>query len=206
MRVARRLVLSLATATLVTACSQAGAAGGSKAIGDEMTLGSPKAKVKVTEIASLSCSHCAAWNQAVFPAFKAKYIDTGKVEYALREFITEPAPYAAAGTLLARCAGRAKYFSVVEAVFRAQGEMFKTQQIRPPLLNVAKSIGMSEPQFDACVGDEKSLTALQARVDRTAQQFKVDGTPTFVVDGKVQPSGEESLAQLDAAIQPLLRK
>jgi len=34
--------------------------------------------------ASLSCTHCARFNNEVFPAFKAKYIDTGKVAYALR--------------------------------------------------------------------------------------------------------------------------
>ncbi len=207
MRVARRLMLTLAAAALATACSKAGAAGGgSQALGDEVDLGKPTARVKVVEVASLACSHCAEWNQHVFPVFKAKYIDTGKVEYGLREFITEPAPLAAAGSLLARCAGHDKYFSVVESVFRAQADIFKTQDIRTPLLRVAQSAGLSPQQFDACINDDKALAALQARVDRTAALYKIDGTPTFVIDGKVQPSGEMTMDQLDKAIQPLLRK
>ena len=44
-----------------------------------MALGSPTAPVTVIEYASVGCPHCADWNNEVFPAFKAKYIDTGKV-------------------------------------------------------------------------------------------------------------------------------
>ena len=71
----------------------------------DMTLGSPKAKVTVIEYASLACSHCAHFNNEVFPEFKAKYIDTGKVRYVYREFYTPPVEVAAAGALIARCAG-----------------------------------------------------------------------------------------------------
>src|SRR5579871_3142309 len=79
---------------------------------DDMTLGSPKAKVTVIEYASASCPHCARFNNEVFPAFKAKYVDTGRVFYVFREFLTEPASLAAAAFLTARCAGKGKYFGV----------------------------------------------------------------------------------------------
>jgi protein-disulfide isomerase len=77
-------------------------------VAEDMTLGNPKAKVTVIEYASTACPHCARWNADVWPAFKAKYVDTGKVNYVFREFITSPPQLAVAGPLLARCAGKAK--------------------------------------------------------------------------------------------------
>ena len=93
----RRLALTAAVvlmgASALAACSKSG--GG--VVADDMSLGNPQAKVTVIEYASPSCPHCAAWNADVWPAFKAKYVDTGKVNYVFREFITPPPQLAAAG-------------------------------------------------------------------------------------------------------------
>src|ERR1044071_6348904 len=86
----------------------------------DMSLGNPKAPVKVVEYASVTCPLCAHFNEAVFPAFKAKYIDTGKVQYTLKEYLTEPAQVAAAGFMMARCAGPQRYFTVIDQLFRSQ--------------------------------------------------------------------------------------
>ncbi|MDB5447797.1 MAG: dsbA, partial [Phenylobacterium sp.] len=105
----RILIAAAAAAALALAgCHKSGAAGSAQG---DMSLGPPDAKVKVVEYASASCSHCARFNNEVFPAFKAKYVDTGKVNYTLREFLTPPEEVAAAGFLLARCAGKDKYFT-----------------------------------------------------------------------------------------------
>lgn len=194
----RRLMVVVATAALaVAACSKAAAPGA----GDgDMSMGDAKAKVKVVEYASASCSHCAAFNNTVMPEFKKKYIDTGKVHYTLKEFLTPPAEMSAAGFLVARCAGKDKYFTVLDAVFRSQQEMFTTGDIRGGLLRVAQSAGMTEQQFNACVSDENALKALNARVESAVKKDKITGTPTFFVNGKKVAEGEVTMAQLDAAI------
>lgn len=185
---------------MLSALALAGCSKGASTNADDMTMGDPKAKVEMVEYASASCSHCARFNNEVFPAFKTKYIDTGKVHYTLKEFLTPPQQLAAAGFLTARCAGKDKYFSVLDAVFRAQTEIFQTGDIRGPLLRVAQSAGMTEQQFDACITDEAALKALNERVERAAKEEKITGTPTFVVNGKQVASGEVTLEQLDAAI------
>ena len=170
---------------------------------DDMTQGNPNAKVTVVEYASASCAHCARWNAEVYPAFKAKYIDTGKVNYVYREILTPPQEVAAAAFLMARCAGKDKYFQVIDSVYRAQEQMFQTGQFREGLLNVALSSGMTEDQFNACVTNEKALKDLNARVEKWGREAKIQGTPTFVVNGKKvgsEEGGERSLADLDAAI------
>jgi protein-disulfide isomerase len=166
----------------------------------DMTLGNPSAKVQVVEFASASCSHCARFNNTVFPAFKAKYIDTGKIGYTMKEFLTPPNEVAAAGFLVARCAGKDKYFSVLDSIFKNQEEMFSTGDFRGVLLRIAQSAGMTEKQFNACVSDEKALKALDARMQKSIDEDKITGTPTFKVNGKKIAEGEVTLAQLDAAI------
>lgn len=197
----RRLLTAVAlTASLgagLSACAPKDAASA-----DDMTLGNPQAKITVIEYASTSCSHCADWNEEVFPAFKAKYIDTGKVNFVYREMLTPPAQVAAASFLMARCAGKDKYFEVIDSVYRAQEEMFTTGQFREVLLRIGQSAGLDEAKFNACVTDEKALKTMNDRIDKYAKAQNIQGTPTFIVNGKVVggDAGPRSLAELDAAI------
>jgi len=58
---------------------------GNVAIPDKV-LGNPEAKVTVIEYASPTCPHCAQWSNTVLPAFKEKYVTTGKVKFVIRPF------------------------------------------------------------------------------------------------------------------------
>jgi protein-disulfide isomerase len=193
----RRLLVAAALGALALAGCSKGAGTADTA---DMTLGDPNAKVKMVEYASLTCSHCGTFNNEVFPAFKAKYIDTGKVHYTFKEFLTPPNEVAAAGFLTARCAGKDKYFNVTDAIFHAQQEMFTTGDMRGVLLRVAQSAGMTEEQFNACITDEAALKALNERVEKSIKVDKVNATPTFVMNGKKIKEGDISLAELDAAV------
>jgi protein-disulfide isomerase len=167
---------------------------------DDMSLGNPKAKVTVVEYASASCPHCARWDMEVFPAFKAKYVDSGRVRYTLKEYLTDPEALAAAGFLLARCAGKDRYFPVLDAVFKGQEQMVQSGDVRGVLAKIAKDPGgMTEAQLDACMRDTAAEKALAARVDRHLHVDKVTSTPTFIINGR-RTEGEMSLPELDAAI------
>ena len=203
----RRFALTLAAgaAMALAACQNAGA--GSSG-GGERAIGKENAPVTMIEYASTTCGHCAAWDQNVWPAFKKKYVDTGQVRYVIRPMLTPPYEVASAGFLIADCAAGgddAKYLEVVHALYRSQTEMQRTGDARGALLNVAKSAGMSEQQFQQCITDEKKIVALQEAIERNAREDNIQGTPTFIVNGKEAGSGEVPLARLDAAIQPLLK-
>lgn len=189
----RQALLSLAFALLAGAAVAAPA----YPTGD-LSLGKPTAKIQVEEYASLSCSHCAHFNNEVFPAFKARYIDTGKVRYTLHEFLTDPANVAAIGFITARCAGADKYYQVVDSLFRRQAEIFETRQLRPVLLDVAKRAGLSQEQVNACVTNPANAEALDARV-AAGEARGVNSTPFFFVNG-VKVNGVD-LASLDKAIK-----
>jgi len=166
---------------------------------DDMTLGSPKAPVTVIEYASASCPHCARFNNEIFPAFKAKYIDTGKVRYVFREFLTEPVEVAAAGFMLARCAGNDKYFKVLDAIFRDQQKMYESGDVRGVLLKIGQDNGLTEAQYMACLTNETTKNALFKKVDGYVAHDHIESTPTFLI-GDQKLEGERPLADLDAAI------
>jgi len=188
------LLIAAVMALGLAACNKT-----SGAIGpDDMTMGSPKAKVTVVEYASASCPHCAEFNNDTFAAFKTKYIDSGKVHYVFREFLTPPIPVAASGFLIARCAGKDKYFSVLDAIYHGQAAMYQSGDYHGALLRIAESAGLSEQQFNACTNDDAAIKALNDRVQKSIDAG-ITGTPTFVVNG-TKMDGAPTLANLDAAI------
>jgi protein-disulfide isomerase len=197
MRMFASLLAGLALCAILSGCQKSGAA---SAAADDMTLGNPAAPVTMIEYASVSCPHCARFDMEVFPAFKAKYIDTGQVHYVAREALTGDPAIAAAGFLTARCAGKDKYFQVVEAIYHSQQEMFTGGDPHAVLLNIARSAGMTDSQFEACIKNETALNDLNSRWERYVKDDNINSTPTFVINGKVYDKGEMSLAELDAAV------
>jgi protein-disulfide isomerase len=200
-RTPRRFALIAASLLALAACAKpAGSAAVAPAAGD-MSMGDPNAKVTVVEYASAACPFCARFNNESFPAFKTKYIDTGKVHYVFREMLvggSGEVSMAAAGFLMARCAGKDKYFPILDEIFHAQDAIYKSGDLRGGLLKIAESAGMSEAQFTACVSDGKALNDLNARVE-SANKDGIDSTPTFVVNGNKLPAGP-TLAALETAV------
>ena len=173
---------------------------------DDMALGKPKAKVTVIEYASAGCPHCAKWAHDVFPAFKAKYVDTGRARFVMREMLTGDPTLAAAGFMVARCAGPEKYFDVVDAIFARQAEMLAPGASRGDVLEaIAKSQGMSDQAFQTCLTTQANLDALNARANRHGQADGVDSTPTFFVNGQ-RLDGEVPLDKLSEAIRAAARR
>jgi protein-disulfide isomerase len=84
----------------------------------DVVLGSEKAPVTIIEYASMTCPHCAHFSENTFPELQKRYIDTGKVRFIFREFPLDA--LAAAGFMLARCAGTDKFMPVVETLFAKQ--------------------------------------------------------------------------------------
>jgi protein-disulfide isomerase len=167
---------------------------------DDMALGSAKARVTVIEYASVGCPHCAVWNAEVFPALKAKFIDTGQVRFVVREMTTGDPNLAAAGFMLARCAAPAKYFQVVDAIYHRQADLVPGAAAPAEVMHqIASAAGITDAAFDACLSSQAGLAALNARVKRHEDVDKIDSTPTFFVNGQ-RFDNEQDLNTLSAAI------
>ena len=127
----------------------------------DMALGSDNAPVTITEYSSMSCPHCAAFGENVFPMLRTKYIDTGKVRFVFREFPLDIK--AAAASMLARCVANGdaeKFFGTVQLLFQQQQQLM--QQTTMTLRVIGKQAGMSEPAVETCVRDQTLLDKLAA--------------------------------------------
>ncbi|HEY4030599.1 MAG TPA: DsbA family protein [Caulobacteraceae bacterium] len=169
----------------------------------EETMGNPKAKVTVIEYASASCPHCARMNNEVIPQIKKAYIDTGKVRYVFREFLTPPVPFAGTAFMMARCGGDKNYFALLDDVFHQQEAIFESGDLPGGLLKIGAKYGLDKDKINACMSDE-AVKGLNDRVAR-ADKDGVEGTPTFVI-GDAKMVGEQSYEDLAAAIDKQLAK
>ena len=163
----------------------------------DMIRGKATAPVTIVEYASMGCPHCARLHNEVFPAFKAKYIDTGQVRWISREALAGDQYLATGGVLLARCAGKDHYFDVVDAVYRDQEKIYN--DLHDGLLKVGKSVGMTDDQFNACLKDPKGLAELNERL-KMDEADKIRATPTLMVNGKIVGDGELDMAALDKIV------
>jgi protein-disulfide isomerase len=166
----------------------------------DKAMGKDDAPVTIVEYASMTCPHCAHFNETTFPEVKSKYIDTGKVRYILREFPFDPR--SEAGFMLARCAGD-NYYPMVDVLFRQQANWAAVDNVKDALLQISKLAGFTQETFNACLTDQKLLDQVRAVQKRGAEEFKVDSTPTFFINGKTY-KGALSIAEMSAIIDPLL--
>ena len=168
----------------------------------DVVQGGADAKVTIIEYASMTCTHCASFHQEVYPALKAKYIDTNKIKFILREFPLDP--LATAGFMLARCSGSdEKRTALVDIMFSQQKSWAFVDKPIEALLNLTKQAGFTQEAFETCLKDQSLYDNINKIRNRASEKFGIDATPTFYING-VRRSGELSIDDLDKAITPLL--
>ncbi len=170
----------------------------------DMALGPKDASVTITEFASMTCPHCAAFNATVFPKLKSEYIDTGKVRYVFREFPLDIK--AAAGSMLARCIAKGdagKYFAVIDMLFKQQAD-WAMKTTTETLTRIGKQAGLSQEAVEACLKDQALLDKIAADQKYAAEILKVNSTPTFFINGDMI-KGEASFEEFDKRIKALTK-
>lgn len=166
----------------------------------DMQLGKADAPVTIVEYASMTCPHCAHFHETTLPALKTKYIDTGKARLIYREFPFDP--LAEAGFMLARCS-KDNYFPMVDVLFKQQQSWAGSQNPKDALLQISKLAGFTQESFEACLTDQKLLDDIRAVRARGENDFKVDSTPTFFINGKVY-KGAMTIEEMSAVIDGML--
>ena len=206
------LCLAALSALVAVASPIAAAAGAENAIATlvakpvslpDMALGQPAAPITIVEYSSLTCPHCAAFSENVFPMLQSKYIDTGKVRFVSREFPLDIK--AAAASMLARCVGNGdaiRYFDIVGQLFKQQEPL--VSRTLDTLNAIGDHFGMNEAAVEACVKDQVLLDKLTADQKFAVEALKVEATPTFFINGEML-KGAMSFEELDAKLSALLK-
>ena len=168
----------------------------------DIVEGSPSAAITIIEYASMTCSHCAAFHEETWPSLKAKYVDTGKAKFILREFPLDP--LAAAGFMLARCAGPDKRDALIDQLFTQQKTWAFAEKPIEPLFALVKQAGFSQADFETCLKNQQLYDQVSQTGARAAERFGIDSTPTFFVNGR-KLDGELAISDFDKVLEPLLK-
>ncbi len=148
----------------------------------EMAQGNTNAPVTIVQYASLTCPHCRHFHETTYPQVKREFIDTGKVRYVLREFPI--GKQSGNATIALRCAKPEKYFDLY-GKFMTQQASWVSQEVRlDPIYAVAKHVGLTQPEWDACLKNQALIDALKGIKDR-GRTLGIIGTPNFFVNGKL---------------------
>ena len=170
----------------------------------DMALGPANAPVTIVEYSSLTCPHCAAFAENVFPMLRSKYIDTGKIRFVSREFPLEIK--AAGASMLARCAAGGdaqKYFDAIAMLFKQQDAL--VEHTTDTLKAVGSKFGMSEEAVETCEKDNALLDKIKSDQNFAYDTLKVDATPTFFINGE-RVKGSMSFEEFEKKLAPLLKR
>ncbi len=169
----------------------------------DMALGPADAAVTIVEYGAPTCPHCARFNKDVFPKLKSEYIDTGKVRYVFRNFPLNIKDLAC--EMLARNVAKddaAKYFAVVDIMFQQQNQL--VEKTGDTLKLIGRQAGLSVQAVEDCLKDQAMQDKIAAVQKYAEDVLKVDGTPTFFINGQVIV-GETSFEEFDKRIKSLLK-
>ena len=171
--------------------------------------GNPDAPVKLIEYGSRTCPTCGRFAAEGVAELRSQYVATGKVSYEYRDFLVHGAPDFALA-LLNRCVPTPRFFPVLDAIYANQpafaaklDQLMKTRQseldawqkLPPPqmatrfaealgFIPFMKAHGVTEARARQCLADPALIKRVaQTNADAVNQQG-VDGTPTFLVNGR----------------------
>jgi protein-disulfide isomerase len=167
-------------------------------------MGNPNAKVKLVEFGSLTCPHCAEFEELGGKALVDNYVKKGLVSWEFRNFVRDQFDMTA--TLLARCGGEASFFGLTRNMFADQRDWIgkiqaadpaKAQALEtmPPaqrfsaiadlagLKQYAAMRGVPSAKGEQCLANQSEVDRLvQMNTDATTT-YNIPGTPSFLING-----------------------
>lgn len=181
--------------------------------------GNPKAKVRLVEYLSYSCSHCAEFSVAAAAPLKARYVAKGTVAVELRNAVRDRFDFAAA--ILARCGGAGRFVAQNEALFAAQAGLVakataheetsnlpENTPVNAVLVDIAKGSGLtafmvarglSPATVNQCLTDKDAHDVVLGMTKEAWEERKLEGTPSFLINGK--NTGPSSWAMLEPKLR-----
>jgi len=161
-------------------------------------LGKADAPIKVTELFSMTCSHCASFHNNTFPDVKKRLIDTGMVHFEMQPFPLDQVALRAHA--LARALPLNKYFPMVSLLLKDIDRWARDPDPLAALLQMARLAGMSAAEFDAAMSNRPLLEAIVSMRQDANRTWQIEATPSFVVNDKTVLSGDLSYEEFASKI------
>lgn len=171
----------------------------------EISLGESSAPVVIEEYSSITCAHCANFHKTVLPDLRKKYIDTGKVRWVVRDFPIDGVALKLAAVI--HCRGGEAVESLRACLIDQQDKWIAQKDPLAAAASLLLLKGVSKDDFKKATENQEVINALVAQ--RYAMEGKIEGTPTFFVNGKVYNGAYrlEGFSQaIDAALDANVQK
>ncbi|HXG80937.1 MAG TPA: thioredoxin domain-containing protein [Sphingomicrobium sp.] len=169
-------------------------------------MGNPNAKVKLVEFGSMTCPHCAEFEEQGGKALVDNYVKKGLVSWEFRNYVRDPFDMAA--TLIARCGGEASFFGMTRTLFHDQknwiGKIQAADQAQlqalqgaPPaqqfstiadlggLKTFAAQRGVPRAKAEQCLADQAATDQLVQMNTDAQSTYNIPGTPSFLINGSL---------------------
>ena len=191
-------------------------------------MGNPNAKVKLVEIGSLFCPYCKKFEDEGSPLLVEKYVKPGNVSWEFRPYVIH-GPIDLAANIVARCAGTKAFFPLTKALYKdqatllakmeatpqdkiAQIQNLPTNQVFVAMANLlglqdwAAERGVPQAKSNQCLSDQKMIDReVQLTTDVGNQYPEFQGTPAFIINGKMLSKDVGSWDKLEPELQAALK-
>jgi protein-disulfide isomerase len=171
---------------------------GQVGIGGNDIKGDPDAPITIIEFSDYECPFCARFYVQTLSLIDEEYIKTGKVNLVYRDFPLSIHPNAQKAAEAAECAGeQGKYYEMHDILFEngANGGVAGYKVY-------ASQIGLNLAEFNECL--DSGVMAAEVQKDfEEGQQYGVQGTPAFFINGKFI-SGAQPFSVFQQEIDALL--
>ena len=170
-------------------------------------MGNPAAATRIVEYVSLTCPHCRLFTAEGAPAL-VEQVRSGRLSFEIRPFPLDIV--AAAAAQLNRCAAPAQGFALNDAILGGQDDIFarldalSQEQIAAILAlsgseqrqrvaavtgidAIAARHGLDAAAARTCLADQAAADRLAA-IKAEAEAIGVQGTPSFTINGVLQPN------------------
>lgn len=148
----------------------------------EIVVGKETAPITIIEYSSLTCGHCAEFHVQTWPHLKKKYIDTGKVKFIFRHFPTDATALRATAILIHVPLPR--QHQALQQTFETQAKWIETKDFK----ELSRLYGLDEKFCEQIIKNPRVLDAIIKKRVIYEKALPIEGTPTFIINGKVYAS------------------
>lgn len=190
LRIARRTFIGAGAASAVLSILPSGILHADDMIDRALSprvIGDEDAPIHVAEYYSMTCGHCADFHNNTYPKVKSKLIDEGLVRFEMRPFPLDG--LALRAHALVRAVPDSKFFPLVRMLLAKQPVWVRAADPVAELQQMARLAGVSTEEFNSIMRNRPLLEGLVSLRQQGIDAWKVNSTPTFVVNDNMTLAG-----------------
>lgn len=168
----------------------------------EISMGRKDATVTMINYSSLSCGHCAHFNDSILPEIEKKYLKPGHLRIIFRDYPGDQVTLKA--HQIAWCKGEMRYLDIVKVLFENQEQWLTAEDPVAALKTIALKSGITSQQFDSCLKNQELLDQIIGERLEGQKKYNITATPTIVINSKIYQQ-ELSLKEFDDIMKPLIK-